>query len=30
MVTGDRELILEALINLVDNAINFTPAGGAP
>jgi len=28
-MTGDRELILEALVNLVDNAIKFTPLGGA-
>jgi signal transduction histidine kinase len=28
VITGDRELVLEALINLVDNAIKFTPVGG--
>jgi signal transduction histidine kinase len=28
MVRGDRDLLLEALANLVDNAIKFTPAGG--
>ena len=29
VIIGDRELILEALVNLVDNAIKFTPVGGA-
>jgi signal transduction histidine kinase len=27
-VHGDRDLIFEAIVNLVDNAIKFTPAGG--
>jgi signal transduction histidine kinase len=27
-VRGDRDLLLEALANLVDNAMKFTPAGG--
>lgn len=27
-VRGDRDLLLEALANLVDNAIKFTPVGG--
>lgn len=27
-VHGDRDLLLEAVANLVDNAIKFTPAGG--
>jgi signal transduction histidine kinase len=28
-VIGDRDLLFEAVANLVDNAIKFTPAGGA-
>ena len=28
-VPGDRDLLMEAVANLVDNAIKFTPAGGA-
>jgi signal transduction histidine kinase len=28
LVRGDRDLLLEALANLVDNAIKFTPPGG--
>jgi signal transduction histidine kinase len=28
VVQGDRDLLLEAVANLVDNAVKFTPAGG--
>ena len=28
-VRGDRDLLFEAIANLVDNAVKFTPAGGA-
>jgi signal transduction histidine kinase len=28
VVQGDRDLLLEAIANLVDNAVKFTPAGG--
>ena len=28
-VRGDEDLMREAVSNLVDNAIKFTPAGGA-
>jgi signal transduction histidine kinase len=27
-VDGDRDLLMEAIVNLVDNAVKFTPAGG--
>jgi signal transduction histidine kinase len=27
-VHGDRDLLIEAVANLVDNAVKFTPAGG--
>jgi signal transduction histidine kinase len=27
-VDGDRDLLMEAIVNLVDNALKFTPAGG--
>jgi signal transduction histidine kinase len=27
-VEGDRDLLMEAIVNLVDNALKFTPAGG--
>jgi signal transduction histidine kinase len=29
VVAGDRDLLIEAVANLVDNAIKFTPAGGS-
>ncbi len=28
VVTGDRDLLFEAVANLVDNAVKFTPSGG--
>ena len=28
-MTGDRDLLFEAVANLVDNAVKFTPAGGS-
>jgi len=28
MILGDRQLLIEALVNLVDNAVKFTPPGG--
>jgi signal transduction histidine kinase len=28
MVDGDRDLLMEAVVNLVDNAVKFTPEGG--
>lgn len=27
-IRGDRDLLMEALVNLVDNAVKFTPGGG--
>jgi signal transduction histidine kinase len=27
-IVGDRQLVVEALVNLVDNAVKFTPCGG--
>lgn len=29
VIIGDRQLLIEALVNLVDNAVKFTPAGGS-
>jgi signal transduction histidine kinase len=29
IVRGDRDLLFEAIANLVDNAVKFTPAGGS-
>ena len=28
IVNGDRDLLMEAIVNVVDNAIKFTPQGG--
>jgi signal transduction histidine kinase len=28
IVNGDRDLLMEAVVNLVDNAVKFTPVGG--
>jgi signal transduction histidine kinase len=28
MVNGDRDLLMEAIVNVVDNAVKFTPQGG--
>jgi signal transduction histidine kinase len=28
IVNGDRDLLFDALANLVDNAVKFTPEGG--
>jgi len=28
IVNGDHDLLMEAVVNLVDNAVKFTPAGG--
>ena len=29
VIVGDRQLLIEALVNLVDNAVKFTPPGGS-
>ena len=28
VIVGDRQLLIEALVNIVDNAVKFTPSGG--